>query len=191
MGLSPAGGGFGELLIQPSDWIPFTADFTLTMPNGKVHRGVFARAADGSHRMDMNAEAPGKVITTIYSASTRTVYIESPGAGWVSSPAPARPLPRWRRGTSGLRPYADKVALRAGDDGSLRSDKGFEAWLYTTKNGGLEVLVPDLNFFPVVSVDVAGHRELYYNIRVGPLPDDLFAPPPRAIVRPTVLTPAG
>jgi hypothetical protein len=82
-----------------------------------------------------------------------------------------------RAATVGLSPYRQKLALRAGENGSVHAVAGLDAYQYVNPSGNMSLLVPELNFFAVVRQNLDGRREVYSEIEVGPQPDELFGPP--------------
>jgi hypothetical protein len=107
--------------------------------------------------------------------------MELPQSGW-------RPL-RVRAGSSGLSLYRYKLALRVGEDQSLASTTtGFTAYQFVNNSGNLWLMVPELNFYPVVKQWVlTGRRELVSNIEIGEQDPNLFFPPPGVEVQVTTI----
>jgi hypothetical protein len=106
---------------------------------------------------------------------------------WQSMPLPnteklRAPRP-WSSAARGLTPYPYKVALLRGQSGSLSSPEGLDAWIYSNETGTLRLLVPDLNFFPVVQSPVSGFRRVFHSIVIGEVPTTLFNPPDGAPIK--------
>jgi hypothetical protein len=81
-----------------------------------------------------------------------------------------------------LTPYPKKLEIRDGKEYSLTAETGFSAYQEMTSNGGLLLLVPELNFFPVVRDRIDGRRETYSDLVLSEPNADLFVPPPGVAV---------
>lgn len=175
-----------QLLPQPYDWVPFSADVTVESPTDGRQTGRFFRRADGSTRLEITWLQHNATVISINNVSATTYYRYSPKRGWVSGPMELptwgwKPL-RYHDQVFGLRPYRHRVALKKGQSGSLWAVEGFDAFMYTTGAGGLRIMIPELNFFPAVRQSLYGRRETYSNIEIGPQPSELFELPPGAHV---------
>jgi hypothetical protein len=63
--------------------------------------------------------------------------------------------------------------------------EGFEAWISHNKTGLTMLLIPQLNFFPVVKQSFNLGQEVYSNIVIGEQPGELFdAPPDHSLTTP-------
>ena len=180
----------------PRDWVPFSADVRVTFPgiNG-VTTGRFYRSSDGSGRLETTFEGrelEGPLVS-IRNVSERMSYVGR-GLAWTSTHlgnAPMSGPARWREGTVGLTKLPQRVSLSPGADttsGSdlrLLSEGGYETYRWSV--GSVDcLLVPKLNFFPVVRNSLlSGRREVYSNIVVGEQPPGLFSPPPGATIKPS------
>lgn len=174
-----------QLIPTPAHWVPFSADFTITRPRQAALTGRFFRAADGSTRRDLTIPGnPPRTRSTIYSASARRVYIGH-GLHWRASPSRGYKPPHRILANHGYVKYQWRLALKQGQDGSLKSSVGFTAYSEHYGRHGrkhLLLMVPALNFFVVVSRTSGGYGMTYSNIAIGPQPESLFAPPAGANV---------
>jgi hypothetical protein len=179
------------LLPQPSGWVPFTADVKVTEPGKPDITGTFARASDGSDRLDVTNVGSKARIVTIHNV-TQNTYYQFSKAGWVSGPmgvsSPNMYQPaKWRANMVGLAGYGHTLALKQGQDGNIRStdSNGFTAISYTTPSGHVRLMVADLNYFPVVRQSMGGRLEVYSNIVIGEPDSNLFVPPAGVPIRQT------
>jgi hypothetical protein len=84
--------------------------------------------------------------------------------------------------TPNLTPYPYKLALAKGQDGSLTSTVGLEAYQRTTTDGSIFIMAPSLNFFIVVQRTPVGEIS-YHDIDVSEKPPkELFEPPAGVVV---------
>ena len=176
-------------LPMPQDWVPFSADVTQFNANGDKSLGRFYRASDGSTRTDLMVNYGDKVVKTIYIENfTRRMYYRNLSGrpewaqGELQRPDGHLRAMSWSSNAEGLAPYAYKLAVLKGQDGSLAATDGLSAYIFTSAAGTVRVMAPDLNFFPVVSSPVAGVRRVHTNIEVGEQEPSLFEPLPGAIL---------
>jgi len=168
----------------PSGWIAFSGDVKVTHAGeDRAVLGRFYQSSDGSTRLETWPENHQFVgIVDIQNIAQATSYIGS-GKKWNAAPMDIeRPwVPMVRRVNElGLNKYPKKLDVGEGGTGSVQSDKGFEGYVRTDLRGTNTLLVPALNWYPVVRQNVAGRRETLTNIRIGPQPAELFLPPPDA-----------
>src|SRR5262245_28323670 len=176
----------GDLISPPEQWVAFEATVTRVVPDGTTVVGSFHRGEDGSELTVEIVPTSSSSVTTIRHISNYLqgrYYHSSKARVWKSGPlttGPAGPrqLRQFFTKSSGLRRYRRKLALLAGQDGSLSAADGLDAWISTTDQGSVHLLAPSLNFYPVVSSMLDGQRRVLSEIRVGPVPDSLFEPPP-------------
>jgi hypothetical protein len=172
----------GELVPQPDHWVAFEATTTRTAVNGQVIRGRVFRGEDGSeHYVESVSDSSSNVTIRHIANYPKGAYYHSAKAGeWTSGPlvVPAGPrkLRQFYTNSAGLRQYSRKLALLAGQDGSLEAMEGLDGWISTTADGSIHILAPSLNFFPVVSVMLNGQRRVLSDIRIGPVPSSYFEP---------------
>lgn len=183
------------VIEQPAAWVPFEATVEVSKPAYPRAVGRFYRSDDGSTRLETGPEDGTVNIVSIKNIARATIYVKSTTGQWVSHPMKLptggyRPA-KMRVATVGLSQFPFKLALQKGQNGSLRSNSaGLDAYHYVTPSGNVWLMVPSLNFFPVLQETLEGRRELYSNIVVGGQPAELFEPPPGAVI--TVNTrPAG
>jgi hypothetical protein len=140
---------------------------------------------DGSTRHDLVLDYGDEIVPEVRIenfAERRFYYNDGRRGTWLTGPL-NRPghafSPRpWSSRAIGLTTYRYKVALLRGQDGSLRSDTGLEAWQFSGNGGTTKLLVPALNFFAVVESSVDGQRRVYSNIDLSAIPGtELFRPP--------------
>ena len=153
---------------QPTHWVPFSADFSLihSNPAHAPSTGRLFRASNGSTRLETwLAGTPDRFVVSIRNIERATYYSHRWNRGWISAPMELpsygwRPL-RVRANSEGLSLYRYKLALRSGEDGSLASTSGFSAYQFVNNSGNLWLMVPELNFYPVVKQWIqTGRREL-------------------------------
>jgi hypothetical protein len=174
-----------EATIEITQWVAFSADFSLTHANPAhaASAGRLFRASDGSTRLETwLSGSPDRFVVSIRNIQRATYYSYRWNRGWISAPMELpsngwKPL-RVRANSSGLSPYRYKLALRRGEDGALASTTGFSADQFVNDSGNQWLLVPELNFFPVVKQWVqTGRREAVSNIVIGEPDPLLFLPP--------------
>jgi hypothetical protein len=167
----------GPLLAQPPDWVPFSADVEITVPNTPRVVGRFYRASDGSSRLETGPEDGSRQVISMKNIPAQTFYWFSPapGYGWTSQPLKLPP--------EGWRPTQYRANMKDLAKHGERIE-GLELYRYVTPSGDVALNAPALNFFSVVRQSVKfGKRERYFNIRLGEPPNDLFSPPAGASVR--------
>jgi hypothetical protein len=179
-------------LPGPSQWIPFTAVVTITVSGDDLRVvGRFFRASDGSTRIETKpAEHEGDPLVSINNVSEATSY-RGRGNKWTAAPmdiAPGEWRPRkFRAGAPFLSVYRYKLRLGRGEgdvpiDGALTASSGLDAYQMLNGSGTVMLLVPSLNFFPVVRQTLAGRREVYSEISQTEPDPSLFKPPLGVIV---------
>ncbi len=169
----------GEVIAQPSHWVSFHADYTRTYVTGQTFQGRLYRNDDGSVRYTETSVTPrGATVHHIQNFADGRYYQSSKVGEWISGPLPA-PGPRklLSARSDALRKYTPRLALLAGQDGSIHSLDGLEAWISTTNDGSVHMLAPALNLFPVISNQLNGHRRVLSNIVIGAVDPALFKPP--------------
>lgn len=166
-------------IAQPKERVAFSANVTKTYPKvGRIFSGRFYRDTDGSTREDGILRYGDKAdeIVAIANFSARAIYVYRPQDGWSSTDLEVGPEPLVRHrvarpGVTGLLPDREPWA-------------GLRVYRRILANGDLELVAPDLNFFPVMMQGgVSGERVEYSNIKVGPVARELFHPPSDAAVR--------
>jgi len=166
-------------LEQPVGWVAFSADVDVKVPGELPLLAQFHRDGIGSTRWDVRRQSDGARIIEIINMSNRTYYVFSTKRGWVSRPVEAT---EWRprrlyKEMPRLEQYSFRLDLGTGGSGNLKAKDGFEAYMYTTASGGTRLMVPDLNFFPVVMQTLSGYSRKYFNIRREEPDIALFLPP--------------
>jgi hypothetical protein len=183
-GAAASGASSDGLIPAPTHWVPFSADFTMTRPRQPALSGRFFRASDGSTRREltMSTDPPRTQITIVDVADHR--HYVGHDLHWVAWPLQEGTpiLPRIRADNPGYVKYQWRLALRRGENGSLKSDVGFDAYQFTGQPGHLMLLVPALNFFIVVMQQAGGMTMMYSNITIGEQPTSLFTLPAGAHV---------
>jgi len=179
-------------LPQPQEWVAFSADLEISSPDGTRYAGRYCRSADGSHRTTLQ-DGAGNVSVTIRDIGRKVAYV-GVGNEWTAravdlGPEGHRPM-QWHLGMKGLTLYRFKLDLKSGGSGSLRATNGFAAYHYTTPSGGSWLVVPELNFQPVVRLLVDGRRWAMSNIELGDPPPTSFQPPAGARIK-WIARPAG
>lgn len=172
------------LLAQPSTWVPFTAKLSVEYPDRAPVVGAFYRSSTGSTRLETGPSGDDVRVVSIKNLPSRTQYVLGPTGVWRSSSMTKgvfAPLP-FHTGMKNLVLHPHRVSVGAGELYSLNSTTGYAAYQYATGNGGSLLLVPELNFFPVVQQRADGRREVYKDIIVGEPDEALFAPPAGATV---------
>lgn len=173
---------------QPSNWVAFTAKLDVITPSRVPLSGRFVRGDTGATRVEL-ADGKGWSSVEITSPLEQT-YIrgvkvndaEKWLGGRLDSPIDmTRPRP-FTTGIEGISLYPRKLAILEGQSGSLESEDGLEAWLYTTKAGSMRLLAPALNFALIVDVSVRGRRWEMSVIRIGPVGPAEFDVPPNVVV---------
>lgn len=179
----------GELIPQPDTWVPFSAEITRTLPTGESVTGQVYRGADGNE-LTIETVSDGNTTVVIRHITNYThglYYHSAKPKEWFSGPlrmpASGRRQVQFRTKSPGLQRYNWKLAMRNGEQQSLNADAGFDAWLSTASNGTTHLLVPALNFYPVVSSSVGGARRVLSQIVIGPVDASMFVPPPGESIR--------
>jgi hypothetical protein len=177
---------FDEIPV-PRQWVAFQADFTKSNPDGSIIVGRFFRNTDGSRRLETgrSKDTIGATIS-ITNVSQSKFYAYRASTGWEMHPMTLprggyKPL-RVKLPSSAFRKYPFRLALEKGQDGSLQSDQGFEAYEALSATGGNQLLViPALNLFEAVRLR-DGERIVYTNIELVDCDSSLFDPPSGAHV---------
>jgi hypothetical protein len=179
VGLAARRGQAVTYLPQPNHWVPFSADMTVTHSgtSDKIVYGRFYRSSDGSTRLETGPQPLEPLVIHIKNAKQHLMWVFR-GGRWYMSPFSMGPLPPQMSTRTGLQPYPNKLALRPGQNNSVTSNSGFEAYRSVTRNGTLALMVPELNFFPVLRQRLDGRRELYASILLQEPDPALFLPPP-------------
>lgn len=82
----------------------------------------------------------------------------------------------------GLSEHPYKLDILIGGAHNLLAPAGLTAYRYVTRSGNVWLLVPELNFFPVVQQALStGRREEYWNIRLEK-PDPMIFELPVGVV---------
>jgi hypothetical protein len=158
------------LLSQPSSWVAFEADLTISKVEGKSIKGKFFRASDGSMRLETGATVIHNIPRSLYYQKTRMGPWESfpmtlPPEGWVPD--------RYFAGRAGvgLQPLTEKVS-------------GFEVYQQRNdRSGTIWLRAPALNFFDLVKTNSrTGARWSYSNVRLVEPNVALFLPPADDVV---------
>jgi hypothetical protein len=177
----------------PRAWVPFSADVRVTFPGSStVITGRFFRSSDGSGRLEtaVTGRDSKDQLVSINNLPAGMSYVGR-GLVWKSFASRGLSKPaRWRAGTPGLTKLAQRIALvgdasaTSGSDLKLVAEGGYEAYRWAT--GSLDcILIPSLNFFPVVRNSLlSGRREVYSNIAIGEPPREIFGPPLGVTVEP-------
>jgi hypothetical protein len=172
-----------EFIDAPETWVPFSADVRITFPGQVDVVGRFFRASNGSRRLETGPSLAEVMAISITNFSDLTMYQYYGTTGsWTSSPTTPRgaEVQRWPKGLANWSPYPRRLAVRAGESGSIDSDTGFFAYRVSDDMGGFKLKVPDLNFFDIVSAHANGRFEIYTNLRLDEPDERLFRPPTTA-----------
>jgi hypothetical protein len=151
--------------------VPFSA------AGRSLHHGVlqsemrYYRDANGSFRIDASATGAPTLIT-INDRVRRVIILRGESGEWSEAPMPSNMA---RRG-----PLQEARMPGLASVGETRD--GLLLHKYSVRDGGVELLAPELNFFPVRK-EKDGVVEEYFDVRIGNQPAELFAPPTGAPVR--------
>jgi hypothetical protein len=164
-----------QIIPQPDNWVPFSANVKRVTDNGTVYVGRFYRAADASTRTETGPSLDDVRVISIKSMPDQLLYLWVKQRNqWISHPMQLppggwRPVPRVlndRVIATGER--IEGFALMKIDDGQNRS----------------HVESPQLNFFPLRMTELCKNAtsgvvcgEWYSNILIGNPPADLFKVP--------------
>jgi hypothetical protein len=175
-----------EELPQPAAWVAFEAKVTVQRGGAEPLVGKFYRSSDGSTRLETGPAEGDVRVVDIKNIPTKAGYVRKVDGTWISKPideasADLRPQ-RFHAGMPFLARYPRKVSILKGQPYSLSSDTGFSAYQLMQSNGGLLLLVPELNFFPIVRERLDGRREVYTDVSLLEPDVSLFLPPPGATV---------
>lgn len=163
-------------LDGPDHWVAFQGHFTESAPDGESPvTGAYYQASNGSHRLDSTRRTTlgtDLVWSTIVNTVLQRRFVLDPGqSAWDSYPLEPRPG-GWDR------PLKRSSAISMGEG------PAFEGFRTVRDDTGRlqQLLVPDLNFFPVWQ-SRPGHTRQYTSVSLGEPPSTLFEPPPGAEVR--------
>lgn len=175
------------VLEQPNGWVPFSANVETTTPGAETQTGRYFRNKDGSERFEAARASDGATIVEILNLRQSTYYVSTNHLGWVSKAmdvgiSDRRPRKMYAEMTQLVR-YPYKLDLLKGGSRNLRATQGLDAYMYTTGSGSVRLMIPALNFFPVVMQQPAGRAKTFFNIVVGEPSAELFVPPADASVR--------
>lgn len=175
-----------EGLPQPAGWVAFSSKVTVQRGGVQPVIGSFYRSSNGSTRLETGPSGNDIRVVSIKHVPSRTSYVRGTDSKWVSKPMDPHsvefePL-RFHAGMPLLAPYPKKINIIKGEPYSLSSESGFSAYQLMSSNGGMLLLVPELNFFPVVQERLDGRREVYTDVSLGEPDGALFLPPPGATV---------
>lgn len=173
---------------QPANWVPFSADVSVThADSGITVYGRFYRDAQGSTRLETGPK--GETVVTFIRNIPRGVYYSlntKRGEAWLQGPMKL-PSGGWkprvtRSDLVGLSKHTPFVEVRTGKPHSFRAATGLTAYRILNGAGTLSLEVPDLSFFPILTVTLEGRREAYSNVEISDQPEHLFLPPAGAQV---------
>ena len=159
--------------IPPQEWVAFSADVRINIPNRAEAWGRYVQDEHGCVRQEM-VHPDGSALITMTNFQTERMYRLYHGA-WTSQPMrigtmPRRPsqlsLSRKTDSIEGFDAYTSVSSVR-----SPRGDYKQEA-----------TVIPALNHFRAITTTPSGERRTAVNIRVGPQSHDQFVPPPGAVV---------
>ncbi len=155
---------------QPSGWVAFAADFTTTEPGRPDLLGHYYRGADGSFRVEQQTNDRAMRYVAISNVSAATAYLfHSPrGQTWVKRPMLLPP--------TGFKPLRRRNTMRRLTV-HMERVHGFDTYRYVDPTGSVQLQVPALNFFSLLTVKPSGKREVYDNVKIGDQPLELFQPP--------------
>jgi hypothetical protein len=171
----------GQFVLQPTEWVPFSADVRHVKVSGAVSVGRFHRGSDGSTRSEAGPSLDDITVIAIENIRSRSFWVWNQHLGyWRSQPMDIPP--------DGWRP----VPTRANIFTSV-ADKieGFEVLRRGNSDGSFELVAPQLNLFPLVTTcptarppATADCALRYYNIKIGEQPAELLELPAGAQVVP-------
>jgi hypothetical protein len=158
-----------QLISQPTEWVPFSAQHERTSDTGQVSVGRYYQASDGSTRSETGPSLDKINVVLIKHIPTATFYRWHLGEGWTQQPMQLPP--------NGWHPRPTYASLFK--DATETMD-GFRL-LKKELDDRTVFVAPELNLFPVLetrtncSPGVAcGSR--YFNIHIGEPPSELFQP---------------
>jgi hypothetical protein len=188
-------GGNQQLIPQPAEWVEFSAQLKVFHPGQPEAVGRFFRDLNGSTRLETGPTESDIKIISINNYSSRLRYVQTSAVPnrWRAEPInipnrPWAPIPR-RVQTTGLTKLPERITvteqgellpISKGVAMGLSETQFFEAFHYVNAAGNfLTIDIPALNFFSVLKQNSAsGRREVYFNIKSGPQPAELFEPTP-------------
>ena len=157
----------------PREWVAFSADIRINIPNRPEAWGRFVQDEHGCVRQEM-VHPDGSALVTITNFQTERAYRLYHGS-WTAQPM--------RMGTMTRHPYQMQV--------NRKTDpiEGYDAYISISNvrspRGDYkqeDTVIPALNFFRAAFVTPTGERRTATNIRVGPQAHEQFLPPPGAVV---------
>jgi hypothetical protein len=176
-----ATGDRGQTIDSPDSLVPFSADFNVWESNSLTVVGRYHRASNGSVRMESGPDTTDVRFIHIINVPELTEYAYSKKAGkWLSKDSPhaagkSRPR-RFRQNLPNWTLLPTRLAIRKGESGSLEASEGLSA--YRVDNGEtISLMVPDLNFFPVVTQRLDGNHQTFTNLEIMEPPEELFRLP--------------
>ena len=170
-------------LTQPSTWVPFTADLSITLSDGTREDGSYVRASNGSERWHLMRLSDGRTLDEVSNVNQLRFYRSTGGNVWTRYNIPSRPaIVQWSSASRNLARYQFKLDIANGGSGDIKASTGFEAYQLILPNGTVHLLVPDLNFFPVLQQELGGTLKKYSNVMVGEPTQENFAPPANATI---------
>jgi hypothetical protein len=169
----------------PRQWIPFTALLTKIDDGNEQSAGRLYRGADGSQRLETGPSLSDIRVISIKNVTKSKAY-NMAGGIWIEHPMSLPPAgwhpPRVLLNSPTYKRYQYKLALAKGQDGSLTSTVGFDAY-FREANGATQLMVPALNFFPVFRKTAHGGSMVFHDIVLTENPPAaLFEPPADAAV---------
>jgi hypothetical protein len=160
--------------VAGQDQVSFVADFVQTEPNGSRWTGKFYRRADQSLAQHGAYLDPTNGTTTemisIINTQTQHAYLYREAMGyWVQVPikASANAVPKYRLKTGeihGLTPEAERF-------------QGFTVYRDQQADGSINLLAPNLAFFPLLMQNRGGLRREVSNIQLREPEPSVFVPP--------------
>jgi len=156
-------------LPGPDTWVAFTADVQRTNAAGaSVAVGKFYQGSDGSSRLETGPSLDDIRLIDIKNIALERNYHYVANRGWIENPMqliPGMGFPPMRMGPQSL----GRVSVMAYE--------GRAAFQRTFARGGVETVVPDLNFFVVDKHLPTGDRNRFFNIVPGEVDPTLFTLP--------------
>ena len=157
----------------PSEWVAFSADVRINIPNRPEAWGRYVQDEHGCVRQEM-VHPDGSALITITNYQTERFYRLYHGA-WTSQPM--------HIGTISRRPHQLPVARKTDPI------EGFDAYISIVNarspRGEYKdeaTVIPALNYFRAISTTPTGERRAAANIRLGAQTHEQFLPPPGAVV---------
>lgn len=159
----------GTEVPSPRSWIAFQAEWEKTKPGGATVKGRFYRNSDGSTRSESQFEGQSESLVAISNVGNNAYYERSVDGQWCSHPMR---IDRAVYSPQRMRSNANVTLTKLPE-----KVEGFEVYHLTGVSRIIEDVVPELNFFAVVSQDPQTLTvQRYFNISVGPQDGQLFMP---------------